>query len=174
MTGVDQAGQQVAKYRIARKGAPWRAIDITVHPDQQLTDELVLTLALTAPWISSFFAMRVAADPLTGGHARQPATAASRQPHASAGVQVVAAVVVGPQPCRARRLRVPAEARSGGVACVAESSAAVLGRLRAPKVGLRSAAIARQGSETAQGANDLKPRQASPAAACRMTSYAPA
>ena len=57
MIAVDQAGQQVARYRIARKGAlsAWRAIDITVHPGQQLTDELLLTLALTAPWISSFF-----------------------------------------------------------------------------------------------------------------------
>ena len=58
MTAVDQAGRQVARYRIADKGAltGWSAIDITVHPGQQLTDELLLTLALTAPWISSFFA----------------------------------------------------------------------------------------------------------------------
>jgi hypothetical protein len=58
MTAADQAGRQVARYRIAGKGVltGWRAIDITVHPDQRLSDELILTLALTAPWISSFFA----------------------------------------------------------------------------------------------------------------------
>lgn len=60
MTAVDQAGRKVARYRIAsRRGSKnskkWREIEITVHPDQQLTDELVLTLALTAPWISEFF-----------------------------------------------------------------------------------------------------------------------
>ena len=26
-----------------------------IRPDQQLTDELILTLALTARWVSSFF-----------------------------------------------------------------------------------------------------------------------
>jgi hypothetical protein len=26
-----------------------------IRPDQQLTDELILTLALTAPWDSDFF-----------------------------------------------------------------------------------------------------------------------
>ena len=51
MTAVDQAGRQVARYMIG----DGRTIDITVHPDQQLTDELALTLALTAWWISSFF-----------------------------------------------------------------------------------------------------------------------
>jgi len=51
MTAVNQAGQQVARYRIADR----RTIEITVHPDQQLTDELILTLALTAPWASEFF-----------------------------------------------------------------------------------------------------------------------
>ena len=51
MTAVDQAGRQVARYMIAGS----RAIDITVHPDQPLTDELILTLALTGPWVSSFF-----------------------------------------------------------------------------------------------------------------------
>lgn len=51
MTAVDQEGRQVAKYMIADR----RAIDITVHPDQRLTDELILTLALTARWVSSYF-----------------------------------------------------------------------------------------------------------------------
>jgi hypothetical protein len=47
----DQEGRQVARYMIAGR----RAIDITVHPDQRLTDELILTLALTARWVSSYF-----------------------------------------------------------------------------------------------------------------------
>jgi DivIVA domain-containing protein len=56
MTAVDQAGRQVASYRMAAEGVfTRRAIEITVHPDQALTDELILTLALTARWISSFF-----------------------------------------------------------------------------------------------------------------------
>jgi hypothetical protein len=57
MTAVDQDGMTVARYRIASPSVStgWRAIEITVHPDQRLTDELILTLALTAPWVSSFF-----------------------------------------------------------------------------------------------------------------------
>ena len=51
MTAVDQEGRQVARYMIADR----RTIDITVHPDQRLTDELILTLALTARWVSSYF-----------------------------------------------------------------------------------------------------------------------
>jgi len=51
MTAVDQEGRQVARYMIADR----RRIDITVHPDQRLTDELILTLALTADWVSRFF-----------------------------------------------------------------------------------------------------------------------
>jgi hypothetical protein len=57
MTAVDEEGRQVAGYRIAAPHAltKWRAIEITVHPDQRLTDEIILTLARTAPWLSSFF-----------------------------------------------------------------------------------------------------------------------
>jgi hypothetical protein len=51
MTAVDQAGGQVARYMIGDR----RMIHITVHPDQRLTDELILTLALTARWASSYF-----------------------------------------------------------------------------------------------------------------------
>jgi DivIVA domain-containing protein len=51
MTAVDQAGRQLARYMIADR----RAIDIVVHPDQRLTDELILTVALSARWVSSFF-----------------------------------------------------------------------------------------------------------------------
>lgn len=54
MTAVDQAGNKVARYRIIRK-APKRETEITVHPGQQLTDELVLAIAISAPWLSSYF-----------------------------------------------------------------------------------------------------------------------
>ncbi len=62
---MDEAGRQVARYRLAdSRSAPpgWRATDITVHPDQQLTDELALTLAVTAPCIGQFFESSVVAD----------------------------------------------------------------------------------------------------------------
>jgi hypothetical protein len=64
MTALDQAGRKVARYRITSRSPSknsrrafkkWREIEITFHPDQQLTDELLLTLALTAPWISESF-----------------------------------------------------------------------------------------------------------------------
>jgi DivIVA domain-containing protein len=51
MTAVEPTGRQVARYMIGDR----RAIHITVHPDQRLTDELILTLALTARWVSSYF-----------------------------------------------------------------------------------------------------------------------
>jgi DivIVA domain-containing protein len=62
MTAVDQAGRQVARYRIADS----RAIEITVHPDQGLTDELILMLALSARWVSRFFSALLRGLGLTG------------------------------------------------------------------------------------------------------------
>jgi DivIVA domain-containing protein len=57
MTAVDQDGGQVARYRIARSGVlhGWNSIEVIIHPDRRLTDELALAVAVTAPWISSFF-----------------------------------------------------------------------------------------------------------------------
>jgi DivIVA domain-containing protein len=49
MTAVDQAGNRVARYRLNH------GVEITVHPGQQLTDELVLAIAISAPWLSSYF-----------------------------------------------------------------------------------------------------------------------
>lgn len=49
MTAVDQAGNRVARYRLNH------GIEITVHPDQPLTDELVLALVVSAPWLRSYF-----------------------------------------------------------------------------------------------------------------------
>ena len=54
MTAVDQAGNKVARYRLTGK-LKLLPIEITVHPDQQLTDELALVIALSAPWLSSYF-----------------------------------------------------------------------------------------------------------------------
>ena len=64
MTAVDQAGNKVARYRIIGmlKGTStpqfpglWKAIEITVHPGQQLTGELAIAIAISAPWLSSYF-----------------------------------------------------------------------------------------------------------------------
>jgi hypothetical protein len=59
MTAVDQSGRPVARYRVAAESvfAGLLAIEITVHPDHRLTDELCLTLAETAPWVISYFAV---------------------------------------------------------------------------------------------------------------------
>jgi hypothetical protein len=56
MTAVDQAGNKVARYRLAytQPGA-WRKVEITVHPGQTLTDELTLAITLSAPWLYQRF-----------------------------------------------------------------------------------------------------------------------
>lgn len=54
MTAVDQDGNEVAEYR-----APGRVrdtVEITVHPDWKLTDELVLVIAISAGWLHPYFA----------------------------------------------------------------------------------------------------------------------
>ncbi len=51
MTAVDQAGNKVARYRLVRN----KIVEITVHPGQQLTDELALAIVLSAPWLSARF-----------------------------------------------------------------------------------------------------------------------
>jgi DivIVA domain-containing protein len=64
MTAVDQAGNKVARYRLIRDGSVWRTIyggsvwrttEITVHPDQRLTDELALAITISAPWLDERF-----------------------------------------------------------------------------------------------------------------------
>jgi hypothetical protein len=55
MTAVDQAGSKVARYRDTRL-LPTGTVEIIVHPSQQLTDELVLAVAISAPWVVSYFA----------------------------------------------------------------------------------------------------------------------
>jgi hypothetical protein len=54
MTAVDQAGNKVARYRSLPVPGPL-GCEITVHPGQQLTTELVLALVLSAPWLHSYF-----------------------------------------------------------------------------------------------------------------------
>ena len=63
MTAVDQAGNRVARYKIIgwdfrpwKDFKPWQdMIEITVRPGRQLTDDLVLAIAISAPWLGSSF-----------------------------------------------------------------------------------------------------------------------
>jgi len=50
MTAVDQAGNQVARYRIGNG-----LVEIIVHPDRELADDLVLAIALSADWLGTYF-----------------------------------------------------------------------------------------------------------------------
>ena len=53
MTAVDEAGNRAVRYR-----APGRigsGIEITVHPHRELTDELVVAIAISAPWLRVYF-----------------------------------------------------------------------------------------------------------------------
>jgi DivIVA domain-containing protein len=53
MTAVNQIGNRVARYRISQ--SPQRAVEIIVPPDRDLTDELVLAIAISAPWLRRYF-----------------------------------------------------------------------------------------------------------------------
>ena len=64
MTAVDQAGNNVAVYKISEKkhDRGWRTglqysrpVDITVNPDWNLTDELLLVIGISAEWLDSYF-----------------------------------------------------------------------------------------------------------------------
>jgi hypothetical protein len=50
MTAVDQAGNKVARYRTIH-----HRLEITVHPDWELTDELALALAISAEQLGQYF-----------------------------------------------------------------------------------------------------------------------
>jgi DivIVA domain-containing protein len=58
MTAVDQAGNMVARYRVNRgrklRPAAWQ-VDITVHPREQLAEEMILVLTVSANWVRAFF-----------------------------------------------------------------------------------------------------------------------
>jgi DivIVA domain-containing protein len=57
MTAVDQAGNKAVRYR--RQLVPGtfgrNLVEITVHPDWKLTDELALAIAISAPWLRGYF-----------------------------------------------------------------------------------------------------------------------
>jgi hypothetical protein len=55
MTAVDQAGNKVARYRVAPDDSSVWTVEISVHPAQQLTDELTLAIAVSAPFLHSYF-----------------------------------------------------------------------------------------------------------------------
>jgi DivIVA domain-containing protein len=56
MTAVDQAGNSAVRYRITHSRSWARdTVEITVHPEWELTDELALAIAVSAPWIPGYF-----------------------------------------------------------------------------------------------------------------------
>jgi hypothetical protein len=63
MTAADQAGNKIARYRIIDQGfnrlwkTPLRqhSVEISVNPDRELTDELVLAIAISASGLSRYF-----------------------------------------------------------------------------------------------------------------------
>ena len=59
MTAVDQDGNKVAQYRAPSLHPFRQTVEITVHPDWDLTDELVLVIAISAPWFHSYFKIQV-------------------------------------------------------------------------------------------------------------------
>ena len=58
MTAVDEGGNNVARYRVTGRG-PATTVEITVHPDWKLTDERVLAIAISAPWLPQYFLVNV-------------------------------------------------------------------------------------------------------------------
>ena len=61
MTAVDQAGNSVARYRMTNTRSSTPTYDITIHPDRELTDELMLAIATSAAWVASYFVSAQAA-----------------------------------------------------------------------------------------------------------------
>ncbi len=56
MTAVDQAGNRIARCRrVAGRAGINKNLEITIHPDQKLTDELVLAIAMSAWWLGKYF-----------------------------------------------------------------------------------------------------------------------
>jgi DivIVA domain-containing protein len=53
MTAVDEAGNSVVRYRyrLIPRTLGRDFVEITVHPDWELTEELVLAIAMSAPWL---------------------------------------------------------------------------------------------------------------------------
>lgn len=55
MTAVDQAGNRVARFRSAGQSLLRDLVEITVHPDWELTDQRALAIAISARWLGSYF-----------------------------------------------------------------------------------------------------------------------
>jgi hypothetical protein len=55
MTAVDEAANRVARYRIPIAPLFWSSVEITVRPDWELTDQRALAIAVSAPWLLSYF-----------------------------------------------------------------------------------------------------------------------
>jgi hypothetical protein len=57
MRAVDQAGDEVARYRLTGRLRAFVAhtMEIAVRPGQPLTDELVLAIAVSADWLGCYF-----------------------------------------------------------------------------------------------------------------------
>jgi hypothetical protein len=58
MTALDQDGNKVTLYRMVRADGGLPAVpqvEIVVHPDQGITEELLLILAVSAPWLWTYF-----------------------------------------------------------------------------------------------------------------------
>jgi hypothetical protein len=51
MTAVDQTGNKIVRYRFAGSR---KTMEITIHPDHRLTDELALAIAVSAPWLGDY------------------------------------------------------------------------------------------------------------------------
>jgi DivIVA domain-containing protein len=63
MTAVDQAGNRVARYRLNSEA---QEVEIIVNPRRALSDELVLAIAISAPWLGSYFQAPVVGDDPVG------------------------------------------------------------------------------------------------------------
>jgi hypothetical protein len=62
MTAVDQAGNSVARYRVTRLGRSGglrNNVQVAIHPGWELTDELVLAITISVPWLSSYFSVQM-------------------------------------------------------------------------------------------------------------------
>ncbi len=57
MTAVDEAGNSIVRYRMIPPSFFLRRsiVEVTVHPGWPLTDELMLAIAISAPWLNSYF-----------------------------------------------------------------------------------------------------------------------
>jgi DivIVA domain-containing protein len=61
MTAVNEAGNSVARYRIIRfstGGLGRKSVEVAVHPDFELTNELMLAIMTSAPQLRSYFSVQ--------------------------------------------------------------------------------------------------------------------